>query len=319
MTHALSQVPESQHCAEKSGTCRHPPGTATSLRGARATIASSEPRSSGPRGAIWGEKKQLLLKQMPPPRAGLGAEPLLCSGRSEAPELSTSYFKMPLFSSVSWEANNLHRRACIRVLPQQTSQEKKKRKKTKRSFFPAPLRQHHTSPRTPSTQFIFLPIKVSPPAWLWETQFMLRALGILFLAGTEKGSQRGGGSGSRTSRSLVSRRQRRAGTGSPRADRKSAAPPRRPPRATAGPARAGDGATAMGGLGGLQQCWGRGREGGCSGTGAPGQRVALAGAMGTSRASWDNGPDGSSMPWDRHAHPTAWSCLPPTGHSVPQL
>lgn len=169
---------------------------------------------------------------------------------------------------------------------------KKKKKKTKRSFFPAPLRQHHTSPRTPSTQFIFLPIKVSPPAWLWETQFMLRALGILFLAGTEKGSQRGGGSGSRTSRSLVSRRQRRAGTGSPRADRKSAAPPRRPPRATAGPARAGDGATAMGGLGGLQQCWGRGREGGCSGAGAPGQRVALAGAMGTSRASWDNGPMG---------------------------
>lgn len=170
---------------------------------------------------------------MPPPRAGLGAEPLICFGRSEAPELSTSYFKTPLFSLASWEANKLHRRACIRVLPQQTSWEKKK--ETKRSFFPAPLRQYHTSPRTPSTQFIFLPIKVSPPTWLWETQFMLRALGILFLAGTEKGSQRGGGSGSRTSRSLVSRRQRRAGTGSPRADRKSAARPWRPPRATAGP------------------------------------------------------------------------------------
>lgn len=136
-----------------------------------------------------------------------------------------------------------------------------KKKKTKRSFFPAPLRQHHTSPRTPSTQFIFLPIKVSPPAWLWETQFMLRALGILFLAGTEKGSQRGGSSGSRTSRSLVSRRQRCAGTGSPRADRKSAAPPHRLPRATTGPARAGARATAMGGLGGLQWCQGRGKEG----------------------------------------------------------
>ena len=136
---------------------------------------------------------------------------------------------------------------------------KKKEKKTKRSFFPAPLRQHHTSPRTPSTQFIFLPIKVSPPAWLWETQFMLRALGILFLAGTEPGSQCGGGSGSRTSWSLVSRRQRCAGMGSPRADRKSAAPWRRPPRAIAGSARAGDRATVMGGLGG---CSGAGqREG----------------------------------------------------------
>lgn len=100
-----------------------------------------------------------------------------------------------------------------------------------------------TPPRTPSTQFIFLPIKGSPPAWLWEAQFMLRALGILFLAGTERGSQRGGG---RTSRSLVSCRQRRAGTGSPRADRKSAAPTPRLPHATAGLARAGP--TAMGGL-----------------------------------------------------------------------
>lgn len=114
-----------------------------------------------------------------------------------------------------------------------------KNRETKSSFFPVPLRQHHTSPCTASTQFIFLPIKVSSPAWLWETQFMLRAPSILFLAGTEKGSQRGGGSGSRTSRSLVSRRQRRAGTGSPRADRKSAAPTPRLPHATTGPARAG--------------------------------------------------------------------------------
>lgn len=303
MTHALSQVPELQHCTEKSETCRHPPGTATSLLGAHTAIASSEPRTSGLRGAIWGEKKQLLLKQLSPPRAGLGAEPPIHFGRPEALELSTSYFKTPLFFLVSWEANNLHRRACIRVLPQQTSQGKKKKKKTKRSFFPAPLRQHHTSPRMPSTQFIFLPIKVSPPAWLWETQFMLRALGILFLAGTEKGSQRGGGSGSRTSRSLVSRRQRRAGTGSPRADRKSAAPLPRPPRATAGPARNGDGATAMGGLGGLRRCQGRGREGGCCGAGAPGQCVALDGAMGTSRASQDNGSNGSSMPQGRQAQP----------------
>lgn len=122
-----------------------------------------------------------------------------------------------------------------------------KKRKTKRSFLPPPLRQHHTSPHTPSTQFIFLPIKVSPPAWLWETQFMLRALGILFLAGTEKSSQRRGGSGSRTSRSLVSGRQRRAGTGSPRADRKSAAPPPRPPRATAGPSGQGRGHGRAGG------------------------------------------------------------------------
>lgn len=134
-----------------------------------------------------------------------------------------------------------------------------KKRETKRSFFPVPLRQHHTSPCTASTQFIFLPIKVSSPGWLWETQFTLRAPGILFLAGTEKGSQRGGGSGSRTSRSLVSRRQRRAGTGSPRADRKSAAPTPRLPHATTGPARAGNGAMAMGELG---DCSGDGAEGG---------------------------------------------------------
>lgn len=162
---------------------------------------------------------------------------------------------MLLFALATWEANNLHGRACIRVLPHQTSQGKKK---TKRSFFPTPLRQHHTSPHTPSTQFIFLPIKVSPPAWLWETQFMLRALGILFLAGTEKSSQPRGGSGSRTSRSLVSGRQRRAGTGSPRADRKSAAPPPRPPRATAGPSGQGTGPWEGWEL---RRCRGRGGKG----------------------------------------------------------
>lgn len=73
---------------------------ATSLLGTHATIASSEPCSSGPRGTIWGEKKQLLLKQMPPLRARLSAEPPICFGRSEAPELSTSYFKMPLFVGI---------------------------------------------------------------------------------------------------------------------------------------------------------------------------------------------------------------------------
>lgn len=111
-----------------------------------------------------------------------------------------------------------------------------KKKKPRGAFSRRPSAST-TPPRVPSTQFIFLPIKASPPAWLWETQFMRRALGVLLLAGTEQGSQRGGGPGSRTSRSLVSRRQRRAGTGSPRADRKSGAPPPRPrpPRGRHGP------------------------------------------------------------------------------------
>lgn len=140
---------------------------------------------------------------------------------------------MPLFSLASWAANARHRQPCIRVLPQQTSREEKK----PRGAFSRRPSASTTPPRVPSTQFIFLPIKVSPPAWLWETQFMRRALGVLLLAGTEQGSQRGGGPGSRTSRSLVSRRQRRAGTGSPRADRKSGAPPPRPrpPRGRHGP------------------------------------------------------------------------------------
>lgn len=118
---------------------------------------------------------------------------------------------MPLFSLASWEANKLYMMACIRVLPQQTSS--KKKKGIKRSFFPTPLRRHHASAQTlPSTQFIFLPMKVSPPAWLWEAQFVLRAFAILFLAGTVQGSQ---------CRAAPAAKQAAFGSSARRRDRKS--------------------------------------------------------------------------------------------------
>lgn len=109
-------------------------------------------------------------------------------GWAETSELSTSHFSMPLFSLAPWEANT----PCIRVLPQQTSRGEKKSSQEERSAAPC---ASSTPPRVPSTQFIFLPIKVSPPAWLCETQFMRGAVGVLLLAGTERGSERGGGSG----------------------------------------------------------------------------------------------------------------------------
>lgn len=111
-------------------------------------------------------------------------------GWAESSELSACHSRMPLFSLAPWEANTRRRQPCIRVLPQQTSRGKKK-KRPRGAFCCA----SSTPPRVPSTQFIFLPIKVSPPAWLCETQFMLGAVGVLLLAGTERGSERGGGSG----------------------------------------------------------------------------------------------------------------------------
>lgn len=130
----------------------------------------------------------------------------------------------------------------------------RRKQKPRGAFTRRPSASTTPLPARPGHSLFSFPLKSPPPAWLWEAQFMLAALGILFLAGTEQGSQRGGGPGSRTSRSLVSRRQRRAGTGSPRADRKSEL---RPPRATVGPARAGA-------VGGLQRDWSRGRGGGCT-------------------------------------------------------
>lgn len=116
--------------------------------------AAQPPRS--PEGSGLGRKASPASPASPTapaapasPTASPGAEG---QAGSETSELSTSYFRTPLFSLAPWEANTPHRQPCIRVLPQQTSRGGKK-KAAKRSLVAAPLCQQHTSPRAEYTVY----------------------------------------------------------------------------------------------------------------------------------------------------------------------
>lgn len=62
-----------------------------------------------------------------------------------------------------------------------------KEAETKRSLYAAPLCQHHTSPRTPRTQFIFLPIKVSPTSLALGSSIYARSPGYIIPSGNRAG------------------------------------------------------------------------------------------------------------------------------------